>query len=161
MTSMQLNTSLHEISVASILIPERTLYQLQITSKKKAFERIATTFNDYFSNDECDEIYDSMVTRERLGSTALGKGIAIPHCRMGNAANLMGSFLHLQDPIDFDSPDNQKVDLIFALVVPENDNVSYLNFIAKLAENFKDSNIINQLRKANSQDEVYKILSKL
>ena len=88
-------------------------------SKKRLFETIARIISDDQPSLVYEEVFDQLIAREKLGSTGLGQGIAIPHCRVEHCPQPLGTLVTLEQPIDFDAPDDQPVDLLFALLVPE------------------------------------------
>lgn len=161
MSPVQLSVSNQDKGIGDILSLSRTYFHAPIKSKKKALEMISQSFSQMFDAKECELIYDKLVARERLGNTALGKGVALPHCRVPIVNEMLGCFLLLENPVDFDAPDKQKVDLIFALLVPEDCNEIYLKFLAKLAEGFQDSSLVNQLRLAPNHDILYATLCRM
>ncbi len=104
-----------------------------------------------------DEVLSQLVAREKLGSTGLGEGIAIPHCRIDNCSQPTGTLLTLAEPIDFDSPDNQPVDLVFALLVPAEAHQQHLETLAGLARLFSQPKFCDELRKVQGSDELFKL----
>jgi PTS system nitrogen regulatory IIA component len=98
------------------------------------------------------------VKRERLGSTGLARGVAIPHGRSAEVTRATGAFVRLATPIEFGALDGQPVDLVFALVVPEHFTDQHLMFLAELAELFSDAQVTAELRAAPDADAVYKLL---
>lgn len=146
------------MQVIDVLCPERIKYQVHVKSKKRVFEQIASLLQPLLSEDQI--VYEKLVERERLGNTALGKGVALPHCRCDTPI-MQGAFFLLADPIDYDAHDAQKVDLVFALLVPEDNNEEYLSFVSQLAEKFRDSNIVNQLRRTASESALKQCLERL
>ena len=100
-------------------------------------------------------ILDAFMARERLGSTGLGQGIAIPHCRLDTVSRCTGALLTLANPINFDAPDRQPVDLLFVLVVPSEATDEHLKILAELAQRFSDANYCQRLRAASTDAELY------
>lgn len=158
---MQNTLSGQAFSVADVITKERIFFHADFKSKKKVFETISQSFSSLSGEKETLLLYEKLVARERIGNTALGKGVAIPHCRLDMTSQLMGTFLLLKEPIDFDAFDNQNVDLVFALIVPQEENEIYLKFLARLAEAFSDSNTINQIRHAANHEALYNILCRI
>jgi len=104
------------------------------------------------------EIFQLLTEREKLGSTSMGHGVALPHTRTGLTQHAVGAFLKLEDGIDFDSPDEQKTDLIFALMVPEHYTDEHLKILAYLATLFNNENFCKAIRNTNDNEEIYKHL---
>lgn len=104
------------------------------------------------------EIFQLLTEREKLGSTSMGHGVALPHTRTGLTQHAVGAFLKLEDGIDFDSPDEQKTDLIFALMVPEHYTDEHLKILAYLATLFNNENFCKAIRDSNDNEEIYKHL---
>jgi PTS system nitrogen regulatory IIA component len=100
-----------------------------------------------------------LIAREKLGSTGLGEGIAIPHCRIENCSQPTGILLTLAEPIDFDSPDNQPVDLVFALLVPAEAHQQHLDTLAGLARLFSQPDFCDSLRNAQDRAELFSLAS--
>lgn len=129
--------------------------KISLKSKKKALETIACCLAD--SNPELneDELLQSFIARERLGTTGLGGGIAIPHCRFKGIKKTCAVCVTLESAIDFDSIDNKPVDLIFAMLVPDNEEANHLQTLAGLAEKFQTTNFADRLRSATNNENLY------
>lgn len=138
------------MNIAELLSAERVDCQSTAGSKKGALdvlsEKLAAAFPDLTQH----EVFDSLISRERLGSTGLGHGIAIPHGRIAGIEQAAGAFLRLSDGIDYDAPDQQPVDLLFALIVPEVCTEEHLEILATLAQMFADAQMVERLRKCDS-----------
>jgi PTS system nitrogen regulatory IIA component len=104
-------------------------------------------------------VSDRLLERERLGSTGLGRGVAIPHGRLEDCDRAIGAFLFLEKPVDFDAIDSQPVDLIFALLVPQECNDEHLMILAQLAEKFSNEAFVAELRNQASASEIHKMLT--
>ncbi len=128
-------------------------------SKKDALDRLAKTIADSDSATSQSEVYDCLLARERLGSTGLGKGIAIPHGRLQQGKKTLAAFLQLRQAVDYDASDKRPVDLLFALIVPEDATDEHLQILAKLAEMFSQEQLVSNLRKASTPQELYTILT--
>lgn len=140
-----------------------------IKSKKRALELLAETLaeaatlrNQPATDDSLDiedidalEIFHLLTEREKLGSTSMGHGVALPHTRTSLTQHAVGAFLKLDKGIDFDSPDDQATDLIFALMVPEHYTDEHLKILAYLASLFSDENFCNTIRNSNDTQEIY------
>ncbi|EEY37591.1 PTS system, nitrogen regulatory IIA component [Vibrio mimicus SX-4] len=99
-----------------------------------------------------------MLSREKMGSTGIGNGIAIPHARMSDSEKAVAVLLQCEEPIEFDAIDNRPVDLLFALLVPEDQCKEHLKTLACMAERLNDKQILKQLRHAESDQELYNIM---
>ncbi len=105
------------------------------------------------------EVFDCLVAREKLGSTGLGNGIAIPHGRLKGGKKTIAAFMQLQYGIDYDALDQAPVDLLFALLVPEDSTDEHLQTLSHLAEMFSNTETLEQLRSGTTADRIYKILT--
>ena len=135
----------------------------EIKSKKRALELLAeqlaseaTRVNQPLDEDiDALDIFQLLTDREKLGSTSMGHGVALPHARTSLTEHAIGAFLKLDDGVDFDSPDNQKTDLIFALMVPEHYTDEHLKILAYLATLFNNANFCKEIRESANNKEVY------
>lgn len=141
-----------------LLTPARVRANAAVTGKKRLLEQLSTLLAEGGGEGE-RAIYDSLCGRERLGSTGLGHGVAIPHGRSARATTATGAFLRLGEPVDFGAPDGQPVDLVFALVVPEHYAQQHLLLLANLAEMFGDAAFRQQLRQAPDSTALFALLS--
>ena len=105
------------------------------------------------------EVFNSLLSRERLGGTGLGNGIALPHGRLKNGLATIAAFIKLKQGVDYDAVDHQPVDLIFALLVPEQSTEEHLQVLAQLAEMFNKPEFLARLRKEESNEAIYKLLT--
>jgi PTS system nitrogen regulatory IIA component len=124
-------------------------------SKKRVFELIADTLAR--EQEECHpaELVAGLLAREKLGSTGLGGGIAIPHCRQRDCEHPFGVLISLVDPTPFDAPDERDVDLLFALVVPQEATQEHLNLLAALARLFSQDEFCTALRDCRTSEALY------
>jgi len=106
------------MTISALLSPQNIFIDTDVTSKKKLLELIANIVADRTSLGQ-SSIYNSLLNRERLGSTGLGQGFAVPHARVADLEQTVGFFLRLINPVNFESPDNKPVDLVFTIVIPE------------------------------------------
>jgi PTS system nitrogen regulatory IIA component len=123
--------------IAPLITSDTALLDVSFTSKKKLFEHAANLFAQTHGLKSAD-IFTSLFERERLGSTALGCGVAIPHGRIKGLKNACGAFYRLQTPLEFDAPDNQPVSICFVLLVPQDANEQHLQILGELAQLFGD-----------------------
>ena len=106
------------------------------------------------------EIFDSLIGRERLGSTCIGSGVAIPHCRIKHGEHTLGAFIKMREGVDYDAIDRQPVDLLFALLVPAESTDEHLEVLAYLAEKFGDESFRQELRASHSCEELVELLTR-
>jgi PTS system nitrogen regulatory IIA component len=142
-------------SISQILTPERTQLGAQCTSKKRVIEHISTFLADNIEDSQSDEIYERLIAREKLGSTGIGEGIAIPHSRLQECDETLGALFVLDEPVDFDSIDRKPVDIVFVLLVPEEATEQHLQTLSMLAQKFNDEDLRNKLRQATSSEDLY------
>jgi len=142
-----------------LLAPSRVVAGAKLTSKKRLLELLATLLADG-QGSECERrIFDSLCGREKLGSTALGHGIAIPHGRSDALTTATGCFVQLDQPIDFGAPDGRPVDLLFAMAVPEHFTHQHLLLLSQLAEMFSDAGLAARLREARDPTALFALLA--
>lgn len=103
------------------------------------------------------ELYEAVLQRERLGSTAVGRGVAIPHCRLGKVRELRCFFCRLDQPVVFDAPDGEPVDLVFLLVAPENAGADHLKALACISRTMRDTSFAKRLRAVKSAQATYSV----
>lgn len=145
--------------VSDLLSPDRVLPFVRTSSKKKLLELVSEALvqNDETLNSR--EVYESLCARERLGSTGLGKGVAIPHGRVHGSSGVQAVFIRLSKPLAYDAIDGQPVDLLFALAVPENCTSDHLKLLSQIAERFSDADLLEKLRNAKDAGELIDLLS--
>jgi len=141
----------------AILDPRSILVDDESPSKKRVLERAAYLLS-LGDSTLAEGVFERLLERERLGSTGLAGGVALPHARMPGVATSRGAFIRLSQPVDFDSLDGQPVDLVFALLVPEEATEEHLQLLAHLASLFKDPETCKQLREAGAE-QVHDVLS--
>ena len=147
------------MSLRNILAPGHALYGVQGTSKKRTLEYIANIISQRQAGLDTKELFTQLCTREKLGSTGLGNGFALPHCRISGCEEPQAAFLRLADPVDFDAIDRKPVDLVFALVVPEHETDRHLDFLRQIAEQFSNNDLCNALRAAKDGETLYRLLT--
>ncbi|MAM71282.1 MAG: PTS IIA-like nitrogen-regulatory protein PtsN [Gammaproteobacteria bacterium] len=138
----------------SIISPELTFCNVEGGSKKRLLETSAELIAGKVDVDP-DEVYEALIAREQLGSTGLGNGIAIPHCRVPKCKKTIGCLIKLASPIDFDAIDQKPVDLLFFLLVPENTIEGHLEVLRTLAELFKNQSYCEGLRRSQTDSDLY------
>ena len=142
--------------LAQILTPELTFCAESGTSKKKVFETVSALISERRTEMDAGEVYSNLLAREKLGSTALGNGIAIPHCRLSNCESTVVTLMTLESPVDFDAVDGRPVDILFVLLVPEEAAQEHLDVLAGLAGLLGNADFRERLRAATSSEELYR-----
>lgn len=145
------------IELESILPLSRTAIDVDVHSRKRALEWISEKVSAEFPALDAREIYQALQARERLGSTGLGEGIAIPHCRAAHS-RISAAFIRLASPVDFDSPDGAPVDLLVGLIVPESESHEHLTVLAALSTAFSEVSVQAALRSATTPAQMRDIL---
>jgi len=146
------------MKITELLADGRILLSRDITSKKRVLELLSESVAASVPELTMTETFDCLIARERLGSTGLGHGVAIPHGRLKNVSQPIAAFLKLEEGIDYDAVDGQPVDLFCALLVPAESTDEHLQILALLAEMFSDHELCTQLRAAESSTEIYPLL---
>jgi len=147
------------MTLETILPPERVLYDVPGGSKKRVLEFFSTFIAQNTPSLDSQEVFGRLINRERLGSTGIGNGVAIPHARSPHCSTPIGSFLKLTEAVDFDAIDGEPVDLVFVLLVPEEADDTHLALLGQVATIMNDAGVRAQLRKANSQRELLELIS--
>ena len=143
--------------LSDLLTPSRTVCRTTGVSKKRLFQTLAGIIAEDRDGIESAEIFTHLVAREKLGSTGLGQGIAIPHCRLASCDRPMGTLVSLDDGIDFEAPDGQPVDLLFVLLVPGEASQEHLDILAGLARLFSQPAFCTALRAADSDAALHQV----
>lgn len=142
-------------NIRDILTPERTLHGAPATSKKRILEFLGNLLSLHIAHSTSEDIYEKLLSRERLGSTGIGEGIAIPHCRLRQCESSVAALVKLEEPIDFDAIDQKPVDLIFVMLVPEEANEEHLQTLSMIAEKFSSDNFRRGVRNAKDASEMF------
>lgn len=142
--------------ISKILLPDNILLDTESTSKKRVFERAGLLFEN---NQQIarSQVFDSLFAREKLGSTGLGQGVAIPHGRIAKLRDATAAFVKTSHPIPFDAPDGQPVNLIFVLLVPERATDLHLQILGELAQMFSDTQFRNRLLECEDSASIHKM----
>jgi len=135
----------------------QVLSKQSLLSKKRVFERAAEAMGAAL-NLSSETIYRALLAREKLGSTAIGEGIAIPHCRINECSEAAGCLVTLQEPIDYGSADGQDVDVIFVLLVPEEATEAHLKLLAALARSFSNAEVRDRVRQTQDPEALKQLL---
>ncbi|WP_044470548.1 PTS IIA-like nitrogen regulatory protein PtsN [Mannheimia massilioguelmaensis] len=159
------------IKFTELLSPENIRQGIICSSKKRLFEiisdivvpQIENNLNTednvpYLNEFEC---FENLFAREKLGCTSLGNGVAIPRAKIPNSDHAIAVFLQLGLPLDYEAPDKREVDLILAILIPENMCADYSLILPELAEKLSDKNLCKQLRTAQNKDEIWQIFNRI
>ncbi len=143
------------MQIQSLLSIKRTLCHATCTSKKRTLEVLAELIAQGTEEVDAEKLFSQLISRERLGSTGIGQGIAIPHCRFPTQGRTIGALMTLEAPVEFDAVDNAPVDIIFAMLVPEDAESEHLQTLAQLAERLQSQQFVDALRKAESAQDLF------
>jgi len=146
------------MNIADLLAPDAVLPALKVQSKKQLLQELAARAHQQTSLPE-RRIFETLIERERLGTTGVGAGIAIPHGRMAEAKTIIGVFARLEHAIEYDAVDSQPVDLVFMLLAPENAGADHLKALARVSRLLRDRGTCENLRTAKSAEAIYAILA--
>jgi PTS system nitrogen regulatory IIA component len=144
--------------ISKLLPVQNVLIDLDVSSKKRVFEHAGLLFENNH-NIARSLVFDSLFAREKLGSTGLGQGIAIPHGRIKGMREAVGAMIRMHEPIPFDAPDGQPVNLIFVLLVPERATDLHLQILSELAQMFSDKPFRDQLLNVPSADAMHRLIA--
>lgn len=142
--------------ISKILTPDNVLIDSESTSKKRVFERVGMLFENH-EQIAHNQVFDSLFAREKLGSTGLGQGVAIPHGRIPKLDSARAAFVKTTHPIPFDAPDGQPVTLIFVLLVPDLATDLHLQLLGELAQMFSDSQFRNRLLECEDSSSIHQL----
>lgn len=145
------------MTISALLSPQKIFIDTEVSSKKKLLELIANIVADRTQLPE-STIFSNLLNRERLGSTGLGQGFAVPHARIPELDSTMACFFRLKEAVNFESPDNRPVDLVFTIVIPEEATEEHLLILSSLARIFSNNEVCEAIRAAESKDEIEKII---
>ena len=149
------------MDIADLISPDAVIVNLRAATKKQALQELAKRAADLMGPDGAGErdIFEVLLERERLGTTGVGAGIAIPHGKLGHLPTLRGLFAKLDKPVDFEAIDEQPVDLIFLLLAPEAAGADHLKALARVSRLLRDKGICDKLRGAETAEALYLILT--
>jgi len=148
------------MNLSDLLTPDAILPSLHAQSKKQVLQEVCALAARLTLRSE-REIFDTLLQRERLGSTGVGHGVAIPHGKLRGLDRLVGVFARLARPVDFDSLDDQPVDLVFVLLAPESAGADHLKALARIARILRDPAMAQKLRTAQDASGIYSVLTGL
>ena len=146
------------IRLENILTPGRSLVSVPGGSKKRVLEQIASLVATELAELDEQDIFESLIAREKLGSTGFGNGIAIPHCRLPGCHAPLSAVLRLDSAVDFDAIDGAPVDLLFVLLVPEAATNEHLELLRQIASMLDRSEVRERLRQAQSSEALYQVV---
>jgi nitrogen PTS system EIIA component len=146
------------MELTDLLTPESIVANLKATSKKQALQELSKRIAEVIDHDERD-IFDILLEREKLGTTGVGDGIAIPHGKLESLEKLHGFFARLERPVDFDSIDERPVDLIFLLLAPESAGADHLKALARVSRLLRDKTNCDKLRGSDNPEALYALLT--
>ncbi|MFI4939661.1 MAG: PTS sugar transporter subunit IIA [Burkholderiales bacterium] len=145
-------------SITQLFSSNDMLLDLDVQNKQALFEAVGRLWEERHGM-AASEVMDSLIAREKLGSTGLGQGVAIPHARVKGLTEAVAAFARLKNPIDFDSPDDHPVAYCFVLLVPEHANEQHLKILADVAAMLSNSQFRNRLGASRSQYEVHRLFT--
>ncbi|MCP4330391.1 MAG: PTS IIA-like nitrogen regulatory protein PtsN [Alphaproteobacteria bacterium] len=146
------------MNIGELVSPARVLPALRASSKKQTLQELARFAAKHLDLDE-RTVFDILLERERLGTTGVGHGVAIPHGKLSTLDRLHGFFARLESPVGFDAIDEQPVDLIFLLLAPETAGADHLKALAQVSRLLRDQNACKKLRESESTDGIYALLT--
>ncbi|MGD8925611.1 MAG: PTS IIA-like nitrogen regulatory protein PtsN [Thioalkalispiraceae bacterium] len=144
--------------LTDLITPKRIACDVDAQSKKRALEKLSELISDSEDTVSSIDVFESLLARERLGGTGVGYGVAIPHGRLKENDHTLGAFIKLQHGVDYDAADHQPVDLLFALLVPQESTDEHLQILAQLAKMFSSQEFRTELRNATTPEEIHKLL---
>ncbi len=147
------------MQIKDFISEEGMVFSPSVTSKKTALEVLSDTLAYRDTNLSKSKVFDALLAREKLGSTGLGEGIAIPHCRVPGIENINVTTLKLEEGVEYEASDDKPVFFLFCLVVPEDSNDDHLELLASLAELLDNEQLRNSIRKSSNARELYQILT--
>lgn len=146
------------MEISDLITVESVEANLRVTSKKQALQELSKRAAEITGEHE-RAIFDVLMERERLGTTGVGNGIAIPHGKLASLDRLYGLFARLETPVDFQSIDEQPVDLVFLLLAPETAGADHLKALARVSRLLRDASVCDKLRGSDSNDALYVLLT--
>ena len=147
------------MEIKDILQPDCTLCAVQGTSKKRILELISDVASKHVSDIDQATILTSLMNRERMGSTGIGNGIALPHGRIKDLKNVLAVVVTNQTPIEYDAIDKLPVDIFFAILVPEDKATEHLGTLSAIAAKLSDRDTLKRMRQAHTDEELYKVIN--
>ncbi|HEV2650498.1 MAG TPA: PTS IIA-like nitrogen regulatory protein PtsN [Rhizomicrobium sp.] len=146
------------MEISDLLQPAAVIPQLKVQGKKQLLQEIAARAAEVTLISD-RKIFETLMERERLGTTGVGQGIAIPHGRLSDVKSIVGIFARLESPIDYEAVDNQPVDLVFALLAPEGAGADHLKALARVSRLLRNQQATEKLRAAKTAEALYALLT--
>ncbi len=146
------------MELADLIARDAILPAVKAASKKQLFQEIATRARDAYAL-EPRPVVEGLVAREKLGSTAMGGGVAIPHARLPGLKSIIGLFARLEKPVDFEAADGQGVDLVFVLLAPEESGADHLRALARVSRLLRDADLRRKLRETSEPAALYALIT--
>jgi len=146
------------MQITDLLEPDWVIANLKVTSKKQALQELARRAASFTGQEE-RVIFDVLLERERLGTTGVGNGIAIPHGKLQDFNRLYGLFARLETPVPFDAIDDQPVDLIFVLLAPEDAGADHLKALAKVSRLLREQSVCEKIRGSDGGEAIFAVLT--
>jgi PTS system nitrogen regulatory IIA component len=141
-----------------LVSPNAIIPALKVNGKKQALQEMAAKAAEFTGQNE-KAILEILLQREKLGSTGVGNGVAIPHGKLPKLSSVFGLFARLERPVDYEALDGQPVDLIFLLLAPEGAGADHLKALARVARLLRDSEVTRKLRASNDAEAIYAVLA--
>ena len=146
------------MALADLLQQDAIIPSLKVNSKKQLLQELAARASKLTGVPE-REIFDVILQRERLGSTGVGHGVAIPHGKLNSISSIKGVFARLENAVDFEALDDEPVDLVFLLLAPEGAGADHLKALSRIARVLRDQELVNKLRRTDSASAIYAFLN--
>jgi PTS system nitrogen regulatory IIA component len=146
------------MALADLLQPDAIIPALKVNSKKQLLQELAAKAAKLINVPE-REVFDVILQRERLGSTGVGNGIAIPHGKLASLTSIQGIFARLDNAVDFEAIDDEPVDLVFLLLAPEGAGADHLKALSRIARVLRDQDLVAKLRATDSANAIYTFLN--
>ena len=147
------------MNITDLISVNRIACGVNTASKKRALEKLSELISATEADLSQNEVFESLIAREKLGSTGLGRGVAIPHGRLKQSEKTLAAFIQLAEGVDFDAPDGEPVDLLYALLVPPESTEEHLQVLSQLTEMFRDPDFRQKLRSSRSEEELFQLLA--
>lgn len=144
--------------IAQLLPPSNVIVDLDVASKKRVFEQAGLLFENTFQIAR-NQVFDSLFAREKLGSTGLGQGVAIPHGRIKGLREAVAALVRMKEAIPFDAPDGQPVNIACILLVPEKATDQHLQILSELAQMFSDKKFRESILSSKNADEIHQLIT--